>query len=85
MTPYRVTYRWGRGTTVVLDFDPGVVAWADLGPDGESTAGQPGAAVNDGVGREFGGAEDHLVCHGALVEYCAQVSADDTDALGGAG
>jgi len=40
--------------------------------------------MDRGVGREFGGAEDHIVCHRALVEYYAQVSADDVDVLGGA-
>jgi len=79
-----VTYPWTRGTTVVLDFDPGVVAWADLGPDGEGAAGQPRVAVEGGVRRQFGGAEDHIVCHRALVEHCTQVDANDADVLGGA-
>src|SRR5215472_16764921 len=34
---------------------------ADLGPDGEGAPGQPRTAVDSGVGREFGGAEDHIV------------------------
>src|SRR5215831_9943995 len=78
------TYPWARGTTVVLDFNPGVVTWVDLGPDGEGPAGQPRAAVGGGVGRELGGAEDHIVCHRAFMEYCTQVGADDADVLGGA-
>src|SRR5262249_10843157 len=85
MMPCRVTYRWVGGATVVFDFDQGVVTWADLGPDGEGAAGQTGAAVNGGVGRECGGGGDHIVCHGALVEHGAQVSADEADVLGGAG
>jgi hypothetical protein len=44
-----------------LDLDPGVLAWADLGSDGEGTAGQAGVAVEGGVRGEFGGAEDDLV------------------------
>ena len=39
MMPCDISYPWIRGTTVVLDFDPGVVAGADLGPDGEGAAG----------------------------------------------
>ena len=35
------------GAAVVLDFDPGVVVWADGGPDGEGAAGEAGAAVQD--------------------------------------
>jgi hypothetical protein len=79
-----VTYSWARGTPTILHLNPGVITWADLGSDGEGAAGHPGAAVGGGVGREFGGAEDHVVCHGALVEYCAQVGANDADVLGGA-
>src|SRR5262249_39175190 len=72
------------GTAIVLDFDPGTITWTDLDPDGEGPAGQPGAAVEGGVGGEFGGAEDHIVCHGALVEDCTQVGANEADVLGGA-
>ena len=39
--------------------------------------------MDGGVGREFGGAKDHVICHRALVEYCAKVSADDADVLSG--
>src|SRR5215470_10106349 len=56
---------WCPWAAVVFDFDAGVVVWADLGPDGEGAAGQAGVAVEGGVGGQFGGAEDHLICHGA--------------------
>src|SRR5258708_4890085 len=75
----------GPGAVVVLDFDPGVVVWADGGADGEGAAGQAGTAVLGGVWRHFGGAQDHLVCPGAVVEGCAQVGADSADVLGAAG
>src|SRR6516164_6198014 len=57
----------GRGpwSAVVLDFDPDVVTWTDGSSDCEGTAGQAGVAVKDGVGGEFGCAEDHVVCHRA--------------------
>jgi hypothetical protein len=51
-----------------LDFDPGVVVWVDGGSDGEGTAGKAGAAVLGGVGGEFGGAQDHVVCPRAAFE-----------------
>ena len=36
-----------------------------------------------GVGSEFGGAQDYVVCPRAAVEDCAQVGADSADVLGG--
>src|SRR5215831_13343596 len=84
MMPCGVIYPRAHGTTIVLDFDQGVVAWADLGSDDEGATGQPRAAVDDSVGREFGGAEDQIVCHGALVKHCTQVGANDADVLRGA-
>src|SRR5258708_27261827 len=56
------------GAVVVLDFDPGVVAWADGGADGEGAAGQAGTAGLGGGGRPLGGAQDHLACPGAVGE-----------------
>ena len=56
----------GPRTTVVLDFDMGMVAWRDSGADGEGATWQARAAVEGSVGSEFGGAEDHLVCNGAV-------------------
>jgi hypothetical protein len=41
--------------------------------------------VLDGVGREFGGAQDHIVCSRAAAENCAQVGADSTDVLDATG
>ena len=38
-----------------------------------------------GVSGEFGGTQDHVICPRAVVEDCAQVSADGADVLGGAG
>jgi len=55
------------------------------GPDSEGPTGEAGAAVLDGVGREFGGAQDHIVCSRADAENCAQVGADSTDVLGATG
>jgi hypothetical protein len=70
---------------VVFDFDPGVKAGADCGPDGEGAAGQARSTVQGSVGRELGSAEDHVVCSRAVSEYCAQVGSDSTDVLGAAG
>jgi hypothetical protein len=50
-----------------------------------AAAGEAGAAVLGGVGGEFGGAQDHVVCPRAVVEDCAQVSPDSADVLGTAG
>jgi hypothetical protein len=36
--------------------------------DGEGAAGQAGVAVEDSVGGEFGGTEDHFVCCRAVVQ-----------------
>jgi hypothetical protein len=68
--PGRVAYRDGPGTAGVFDFDQGVVAQVDLGTDGEGAAGQAGVAVDGGVGREFGGAEDHVICQRAARSLC---------------
>ena len=84
VVPGRIDHSLVPGTAVVLDFDPGVVVWADDGSDGEGAAGEAGAAVLGGVGGEFGGAQDHVVCPRAAVEDCAQVSADSADVLGAA-
>src|SRR5260370_14284747 len=61
------------GAVVVLDFDPGVVAWADGGADGEGSAGQAGTAVVGGGGRHFGCAQDHVVVPLAVANGCAHV------------
>src|SRR5258708_29028589 len=80
-----VACRWSRGAATVLDLDPGVVAWADSRPDGEDATGHAGAAVNGGIRGEFGGTEDHVVCHGAVGEEPAQVGPGPPDLPGGAG
>jgi hypothetical protein len=41
--------------------------------------------VLGGVGGEFGGAQDHVVCPQAVFEEYAEVSADGADVLGAAG
>ncbi len=66
--PGRIDHPLVPGATVVLDFDPGVVIWADVGADGEGAAGEAGMAVLGGVGGEFGGTQDDVVCHGAARE-----------------
>ena len=53
---------------VVVDFDADVIASADDHADGEGAAGQARVAVESSVGSEFGGAEDHVVCDGAVVQ-----------------
>jgi hypothetical protein len=42
-------------------------------------------AVPDGVGGEFGSAEDHVVFSRAVSEYCAQAGSDSTDVLSATG
>ena len=58
----------GPRTAVVLDLDPGAMAYFNLSPDGEAAARQARAAVNGGVGRELGGAEDHVIGHRAVTK-----------------
>ena len=84
VVPGRIDHPLVPGAAVVLDFDPNVMVRADCGPDGEGTAGEARAAVLGGVGSEFGGAQDHVVCPRAVVEDCAQVGADVADVLGAA-
>src|SRR5260370_23261057 len=62
----------GPGAVVVLDFDPGVVVWADGGADGEGAARQAGTAGLGGVGRRFGGGQARCVGPPECVEACAQ-------------
>jgi hypothetical protein len=85
VVPGRVDHGLVPWAAVVLDFDPGIVARADDGADGEDAAGKAGAAVLGGVGGEFGGAQDHVICPQAAVEDGAQVSTDGADVLGAAG
>ena len=67
---------------VVLDFDLNVMVWADGGPDGEGAAGQARMAVQGGVGRELGGAQDRVICPRIVAEHHAQVRAYSADVLG---
>ena len=69
----------GGCCTSVLDFNADVTLRADRGPDGKGAAGQARVTVQGGIGREFGGAEDHLVCPRAAVQYCVQIGADSAD------
>ena len=78
----RIADRCLPRAAVVLDVDSHVVASADGGVDGEGAAGLAGVAVQGGVGCEFGGAEDHVVCHGAVTEKCAEVGPNGADVLG---
>jgi hypothetical protein len=64
--PCCVTCSRGPWTAAIFDFDVGVVAWIDSGADGEGATWQARAAVEGSVGSEFRGAEDHIVCHGAV-------------------
>src|SRR5258708_9470926 len=64
------------GAVVVLDFDPGVVAWADGGADGEGSAGQAGTAVLGGVGPPVRGAQDSLLCPPAVAKESAPARPD---------
>jgi len=76
-----------RGTpcaTTVFNFDESVVAGADPDSDGEGTSDQARTAMDGGIGGEFGGADDHVVCHGAVVEQRPQAGADGSDVLGAA-
>src|SRR5690348_17178543 len=68
MVSSRVRDGWCPWAAAVFDFDPGVVAWADLGPDGEGAAGQARVAVEGGVGGQLRSAEDDLVGHGAVAQ-----------------
>lgn len=68
VVPTAIIYGWAPRSAVVRDFDPDVVARADLGVEGEGAAWQAGVAVKGSVGREFGGTEDHIVCHGAVTQ-----------------
>jgi hypothetical protein len=63
-----VTGSRGPWSAVVFDLDPDVVAWSDSSSDCEGTAGQAGVIVKGCVGGEFGCAENHVVCHGAVGE-----------------
>jgi hypothetical protein len=54
--PDRLDCARSPGAAVVLDLDQGVVAWADLHPDGEGASRQAGAAVDGGISPELGGA-----------------------------
>src|SRR5689334_2294035 len=66
VVPSRINHSLIPWTAVVLDFYTGVVVRADDGADGEGAAGEAGAAVLGGVGGEFGGAQDHVVCPRAV-------------------
>jgi hypothetical protein len=83
--PGRIDHSLVPGTAVVLNLYPHTEVWADYGPDCEGAAGKAGAAVLGGVGGEFGGAQDHILCPRAVFEECAQVGADGADVLGAAG
>jgi len=83
--PRRVDHRLVPGAALVLDFDPSVMIRAYDGPDSEGSTWEAGAAVLGGVGGEFGGAQDHIVCSRVDVEDCAQVGADSPDVLGATG
>src|SRR5262249_37317196 len=85
VVPGRIDHSLVPRAAVVFDFDSGVKARADRGPDGEGTPGQAGATVQGSVGRELGSAQDHVVCSRAVSQYCAQVGPDSTDVLGAAG
>jgi hypothetical protein len=84
MVPGRIDHSLVPGTAVVLDFDPNVMVLADCGPDSEGAAGQARAAVLGGVGREFGGAQDRVVCPRTVVEDCAKASSDSANVLSAA-
>jgi hypothetical protein len=84
MVPGRIDHPLVPGTSVVLDFDPGVEVRADRCPDGDGAAWQARAAVHCSVGREFGGAQDHVICPRTVLEKCAQVSTDSADMLNAA-
>src|SRR5207247_2316988 len=62
VVPGRIDHCLVPRAALVLDFDPRVMVRADHGADGEGAAGEAGAAVLGGVGGEFGGAQDHVVC-----------------------
>lgn len=68
MVPLGVTGNWGPRAAVVLDLDPNVVARTDNDSGGERSTLQAGVAMAGSVGGEFGCAEDHVVCNGAVGE-----------------
>jgi hypothetical protein len=84
VVPGRIDHALVPGTAVVLDLNLGVKVRTDDGPDGEGAAWQARAAVHGGVGSEFGGAQDHVVCPGAVTEDRSQVGTDSADVLGAA-
>jgi len=73
-----------RVTAMCLDFNLNVMVLADGGPDGEGAAGQARMAVQGGVGREFGGAQDRVICPRIVAEHHAQVRAYSADVLSAA-
>jgi len=85
MVPGRIDHSLVPRAAVVFDFDSGVMARANCGPDSEGTPGQAGTTVQGSVGREFRSAEDHVICSRAVSQYCAQVGSDSTDVLSAAG
>jgi hypothetical protein len=85
MVPCRIDHSLVPWAAVVFDFDSGVKARADCGPDSEGTPRQAGATVQGSVGRELGSTEDNVVCSRAVSQYCAQVGSDSMDVLGAAG
>src|SRR6516164_4276454 len=85
VVPGRIDHSLIPRAAVIFDFDSGVQARTDRGPDSEGTPGQAGATVQYSVGRKLGSAEDHVVYSRAVSEYCAQVGSDSTDVFSAAG
>ena len=85
VVPGRVDHSLVPGAAIVFDFDPGIEIRMDCGPDGDSATGETRSAVLGSVRRQFGGAEDRVVCPWAVLEHCAQVGAHNADLVGAAG
>jgi hypothetical protein len=58
----------GRNPALVFDFDQAMATGAGLAADSEAPAGQPGIAVEHGISRQLGYAQQDVVCDRAAVE-----------------
>jgi hypothetical protein len=68
MVPGRIARVSSPRAAVIFDVDADVLARDDCGPDDESPARQARIAVQGSVGGQLGGAEDHVVRYGAVVQ-----------------
>src|SRR5208282_3093843 len=68
----------------VGNLNPRVVTGVERRPNGERPSGVTRPAVQDGVGREFGGQQDQVIRNRARSSHLYQVSANVVRLVGGA-